>query len=177
MSEPLSGFRVVELAIALQGPAAAMFLGDMGAEVIKVEPPIGEAARYHRGVNNSLPGEALSSQFIAANRGKKSINLDANSDVGREAILRLIDSADVLLSNFRREALERMGLGYEVLHRRAHTRPPRGTYGRWRRRNHFAHHFANPRRALGVTTPVWDLVFATRLPIERVRVPRRQFGR
>jgi crotonobetainyl-CoA:carnitine CoA-transferase CaiB-like acyl-CoA transferase len=118
MSEPLSGFRVVELAVALQGPAAAMFLGDMGAEVIKVEPPIGEAARYHRGVNNSLPREALSSQFIAANRGKKSINLDANSDIGREAILRLVDSADVFLSNFRREALERMGLGYEVLHRR-----------------------------------------------------------
>lgn len=62
---------------------------------------------------------------------------------------------------------------YEVLHRRAHTRPPRGAYGRWRRRNHFAHHFADPGRALGVTTPVWDLVFGTTLPVERVRVPRR----
>lgn len=62
---------------------------------------------------------------------------------------------------------------YEVLHRRAHTHPPRGAYGRWRRRNHFAHHFVNPRRGLGVTTPVWDLVFATKLPVDRVRVPRR----
>jgi sterol desaturase/sphingolipid hydroxylase (fatty acid hydroxylase superfamily) len=66
-----------------------------------------------------------------------------------------------------------MYLLYEVLHRRAHTRGPRGAYGRWRRRNHFAHHFADPRRAQGVTTPLWDRVFATRLPVERVRVPRR----
>lgn len=66
-----------------------------------------------------------------------------------------------------------MYLLYEVLHRRAHTQPPRGTYGRWRRRNHFAHHFADPSRAHGVTTPVWDRVFGTRLPRERVRVPRR----
>jgi len=66
-----------------------------------------------------------------------------------------------------------MYLFYEVLHRRAHTRPPRGPYGRWRRRNHFAHHFMDPRRAQGVTTPFWDLVFDTRLPAHRVRVPRR----
>jgi hypothetical protein len=66
-----------------------------------------------------------------------------------------------------------MYLLYEVLHRRAHTHPPRGRYGRWRRRNHFAHHFVDPRRAQGVTTPVWDFVFGTRLPVARVPVPRR----
>lgn len=66
-----------------------------------------------------------------------------------------------------------MYLLYEVLHRRAHTRPPRGPYGRWRRRNHFAHHFVDPRRGQGVTTPVWDRVFGTRLPVARVPVPRR----
>ena len=70
MAEPLSGFRVVEMAVALQGPAAGMFLGDMGAEVIKVEPPIGEGSRYHRGSNNTLPPEAQGAQFISANRGK-----------------------------------------------------------------------------------------------------------
>jgi len=62
---------------------------------------------------------------------------------------------------------------YEVLHRRAHTRPPTGAYGRWRRRNHFAHHFVDPRRGQGVTTPLWDRVFGTRLPVARVPVPRR----
>lgn len=66
-----------------------------------------------------------------------------------------------------------MYLAYEVLHRRCHTHPPRGPYGRWRRRNHFAHHFVDPRRAHGVTTPIWDHVFGTRLSVERVRVPRR----
>ncbi len=118
MPEPLSGIRVVEMAVALQGPAAALFLGDMGAEVIKVEPPIGEGSRYFRGVSNTLPPEAQASQFIAANRGKKSVNLDAHSEVGREALLRLLDSADVFLSNFREEALGRMGLGYDVLRER-----------------------------------------------------------
>jgi sterol desaturase/sphingolipid hydroxylase (fatty acid hydroxylase superfamily) len=62
---------------------------------------------------------------------------------------------------------------YEVLHRRAHTHPPRSRYGRWLRRNHFAHHFVDPRLAQGVTTPFWDIVFGTRLSIDQVRVPRR----
>ena len=67
-----------------------------------------------------------------------------------------------------------MYLLYEILHRRAHTRPPRGRYGRWRRKNHFAHHFVDPRLAQGVTTPLWDLVFGTRMVVNRVRVPRRR---
>jgi sterol desaturase/sphingolipid hydroxylase (fatty acid hydroxylase superfamily) len=66
-----------------------------------------------------------------------------------------------------------MYLAYEVLHRRVHTHPPRGAYGRWRRRNHLAHHFTDPRRAHGVTTPLWDHVFGTTLPASPVRVPRK----
>jgi hypothetical protein len=62
---------------------------------------------------------------------------------------------------------------YEVLHRRAHTHPPTGPYGSWRRRNHFVHHFVDPRRGQGVTTPVWDWVFRTGIPFVRVPVPRR----
>ena len=61
---------------------------------------------------------------------------------------------------------------YEVLHRRVHTRAPRGRYGRWRRRNHLAHHFADPHRAHGVTSPVWDRAFGTALRLEPLRVPR-----
>jgi sterol desaturase/sphingolipid hydroxylase (fatty acid hydroxylase superfamily) len=64
-------------------------------------------------------------------------------------------------------------VGYEVLHRRAHTHPPRGPYGRWLRRNHFAHHFVDPKLAHGVTSPIWDVVFGTTLAVDRVRVPRR----
>ncbi len=118
MAEPLSGIRVVEMGAALQGPAAGLFLGDMGAEVIKIEPPLGDASRYHRGVNNALPPEAQGSLFIAVNRGKKSLNVDANSDVGRDAVLRLVDTADVFLSNFREAALERMGFGFKALSER-----------------------------------------------------------
>lgn len=66
-----------------------------------------------------------------------------------------------------------MYLLYEILHRRAHTHPPRSRYGRWRRKNHFAHHFVDPRLAQGVTTPFWDLVFGTRPIVNRVPVPRR----
>ena len=66
-----------------------------------------------------------------------------------------------------------MYLLYEVLHRRAHTHAPKGTYGLWLRRNHFAHHFVDPRRAQGVTTPIWDRVFGTRLSVDKVPVPRR----
>ena len=72
MSSPLSHLRVVEMATAIQGPAAGLFLRDMGAEVIKVEPPVGEVNRYYRGANNTLPQEALGSQFISMNRGKQS---------------------------------------------------------------------------------------------------------
>jgi hypothetical protein len=66
-----------------------------------------------------------------------------------------------------------MYLLYEILHRRAHTHPPGGRYGRWRRKNHLAHHFVDPRLAEGVTTPFWDIVFGTCLSVDRVRVPRR----
>ena len=59
MSSPLSHLKVVEMATAIQGPAAGLFLSDMGAEVIKVEPPLGDVNRYFRGVNNTLPHRLL----------------------------------------------------------------------------------------------------------------------
>jgi sterol desaturase/sphingolipid hydroxylase (fatty acid hydroxylase superfamily) len=62
-------------------------------------------------------------------------------------------------------------LTYEVLHRRLHTHPPTGAYGRWARKHHFAHHFTAPHLNHGVTSPIWDLVFRTHLPVEQVRVP------
>jgi hypothetical protein len=62
---------------------------------------------------------------------------------------------------------------YEVLHRRVHTHPPRGRYGRWIRRHHLAHHYKAPRANHGVTSPLWDLVLCTERPLERIRVPSR----
>jgi hypothetical protein len=62
---------------------------------------------------------------------------------------------------------------YEVLHRRIHTHPPRGPYGRWLRRYHLFHHYKTPRKNHGVTSPAWDLVFGSKSPLERIRVPER----
>lgn len=65
-------------------------------------------------------------------------------------------------------------VGYEVLHRRVHTHPPRGPYGRWLRRHHLFHHHKAPRSNHGVTTPFWDRAFDTEVKVgERIRVPRR----
>ena len=66
-----------------------------------------------------------------------------------------------------------MYLFYEWLHRRAHTHPPRGTYGRWLRRHHFHHHFGRPLLNQGVSTPFWDYVFRTNVEPGMIRVPRR----
>jgi len=118
MTEPLSGIRVLEMASAIQGPAAGMFLGDMGAEVIKVEPPVGDGSRYHRGANNTLPPEVFNSQFIAMNRGKRSVCIDIHTELGRDVVERLLGQSDVFLTNFRASALTRMGLDFATLHAR-----------------------------------------------------------
>lgn len=69
-------------------------------------------------------------------------------------------------------------VGYEVIHRRLHTHPPRGPYGRWARRHHFAHHYLAPDANHGVTSPLWDWVFGTLVqPEGALRVPRKQVPR
>lgn len=77
----------------------------------------------------------------------------------------------------RRAASVTLGFGvayaaYEVVHRRVHTHPPRGPYGRWVRRHHLLHHHKTPRQNHGVTSPLWDYLFATHLPAERIRIPQ-----
>lgn len=64
--------------------------------------------------------------------------------------------------------------GYEWLHMRLHTHAPRNGYGRWARRHHFFHHFGDPEMNHGVTSPLWDIVFRTHVPVARVDVPRRR---
>src|SRR5215211_381567 len=112
---PLEGIRVVEMAVAVQGPAAAGFMADMGADVIKVEPPWGDGNRFHRGAGNELPAAALGTQFIGVSGGKRSIALDIHTDLGKRVAYRLIDTADVFVSNLREGALDRMGMGYATL--------------------------------------------------------------
>jgi crotonobetainyl-CoA:carnitine CoA-transferase CaiB-like acyl-CoA transferase len=118
MNEPLGGIRVIEMAVAVQGPAAGLYLRDMGAEVIKVEPPLGDPSRYGRGHDNDTPPETLGPQFVAVNRGKRSVCVDLSTGLGRRALRALLDTADVFLTNYREEALVRLGLGYDELHAR-----------------------------------------------------------
>lgn len=115
MSGPLAGLKVVELGAAIQGPGAGFFFANMGAEVVKVEPPMGDLSRYYRGVNNTLPADALCSQFLAMNKGKRSVALDLHTPLGRSVMERLLAAADVFISNHRAEALARMGLDLEAL--------------------------------------------------------------
>ncbi len=120
---PLDGVTVVELAHWMAGPAAGGVLSDWGAAVIKVEPEGGEPMRNIWGSMGANP-DAPNGAFISANRGKRSIELDLRSDEGREALHRLLEEADVLLTNLRPGALERLGL----LPADAATRHPRLVY-------------------------------------------------
>jgi crotonobetainyl-CoA:carnitine CoA-transferase CaiB-like acyl-CoA transferase len=111
MPGPLAGIRVVDVSQILSGPWACMILADQGAEVVKVESPgIGDPMRigpYRRGGRASF--------YVNANRGKRGIVLDLQKERGREALLRLVDQADVFVQNWRPGAAERLGLGYEAL--------------------------------------------------------------
>jgi crotonobetainyl-CoA:carnitine CoA-transferase CaiB-like acyl-CoA transferase len=110
---PLTGITVVDMTVAIQGPHAGVYLADMGAEVVKVERPGGELNRYVRGPGFAPPPEVMGTQYVAMNRGKRGIVVDVHTDLGREVLTRLIARADVFVTNYRREALERMGVSYE----------------------------------------------------------------
>jgi formyl-CoA transferase len=104
---PLSGVRVVEFTHMVMGPTCGMILADLGAEVIKVEPPGGDKTR-------NLPGLGIGF-FRSFNRNKLSVVLDIQSTDGLEQAKALIASADVVLENFRPGLMETLGLGYEAL--------------------------------------------------------------
>ncbi|WP_152345902.1 CaiB/BaiF CoA transferase family protein [Brevibacterium sp. CFH 10365] len=107
---PLSGVTVLELGVFIAGPYATMQLADMGARVIKIEPPGGDPMRAS---GPFVDGE--SSPFIRLNRNKESIVLDLKSEVGRTGLHTLLKEADVLVENMRPGALKKMGFGYEDL--------------------------------------------------------------
>jgi crotonobetainyl-CoA:carnitine CoA-transferase CaiB-like acyl-CoA transferase len=116
---PLSGIRVVDLTRILAGPYATMILGDMGADVIKVEHPDGGDDTRGWGPPWVPQVGGASAYYTAVNRNKRSVALDLKSDAGREALWRLIERADVVASNFRPGVIERLGFGWEEVHARA----------------------------------------------------------
>ena len=112
MAGALDGIRVLDVSIIVQGPQAAALLHDLGAEVIKIElPGVGDLAR----LIPCGPDDRRAPLFIACNRGKRSAMLDLRSEGGRRAFLKLVQGADIVVSNFQPGTLERWRLGFEEL--------------------------------------------------------------
>ena len=111
---PLSGITIIVLSRILAGPYCTLLLAELGARVIKVEPPgQGDDARHYGPFRNGK-----SAYFVSVNRGKESIALDLKSPAGREVFERLLDKADALVENFRPGTMEKLGYGWESLHPR-----------------------------------------------------------
>jgi crotonobetainyl-CoA:carnitine CoA-transferase CaiB-like acyl-CoA transferase len=110
---PLSDLRVLDLATVIAGPGAARYLADFGADVLKIErPDVGDTTRT---LGLPDPRDGTSAYWKVVGRNKRCATLDLKSDDGRDALLRLVDEAHVLVENFRPGVMERLGLGPDVL--------------------------------------------------------------
>ena len=110
-SGAMTGLRVIDLTRVLGGPYCTQILADHGADVIKVEPPAGDEVRdwgppFH---------EEDAAYFVGINRNKRSIGLDLASEGGRAVLLKMLETADVLIENFKPGTLEKWGIGNDVL--------------------------------------------------------------
>jgi len=110
--QPLEGIKVLDLSRTLAGPFCTMMLGDMGADVIKVEQP-GSGDESRRFTPPSWNDESC--YYLSSNRNKRSITIDLKSTEGIAIIMKLVQDADILVENFRTGTMEKLGLGYEVL--------------------------------------------------------------
>src|SRR5690606_30496141 len=108
---PCAGIRVLDVTTMVTGPLCSQLLGDLGADVIKIETLFGDRSRWI-----SPPSrDGLTGFFTQFNRNKRALTLDLKHDQGREVFLRLVRDADVVVENFRRGVMERLGIGYETL--------------------------------------------------------------
>ena len=108
---PLAGVRVLDLTSVVLGPYATQMLGDLGADVIKIESPEGDTTRYTGPRKNA----DMASLFMGINRNKRSLVLDLTQPDAQDVLLRLVDRADVFVHNIRPQKLERLGLGSAAL--------------------------------------------------------------
>jgi crotonobetainyl-CoA:carnitine CoA-transferase CaiB-like acyl-CoA transferase len=111
MAGPLDGVRVLELTSVVLGPWACQILGDLGADVIKVEPPGGDSNRQLGPARHT----GMGALYLTCNRNKRSLVLDLKQPAGKAALLRLAEKADVLVHNYRPAALTRLGLDYPAI--------------------------------------------------------------
>jgi crotonobetainyl-CoA:carnitine CoA-transferase CaiB-like acyl-CoA transferase len=109
MTQILSGVRVIDLTTVIMGPYASRILGDLGADVIKIEAPSGDSVRAHR--PHLTP--TISGMFVNLNRNKRSVVLDLKTPEGEKALERLLETADVIMHNLRAPVMKRLGFDYE----------------------------------------------------------------
>ena len=112
---PLDGIRVIDISRVLAGPFATMLLGDLGADVVKVEPPDGDESRTWGPPWWGDPSERRSAYFASVNRNKRSIVLDLRTDAGRVSLHRLLAGADLVVHNYRPATAARLGLEADAL--------------------------------------------------------------
>lgn len=122
MNAPLQGIRVVEFGHVAAGPFAGMLLADLGADVVKVEPPDGDHMRRWPPFTELKDGTEFSLNFTSINRGKRSLRVDLKDRAQRDEVLQFLDRADVVVENYRPGVLDRLGLGFEAVS----ARHPRG---------------------------------------------------
>ncbi|MBA4181404.1 MAG: CoA transferase [Anaerolinea sp.] len=146
---PLAGVRIIDMTRALAGPFGTMLLADLGADVIKVEPPEGDISRYSLPYTEDDSERAFGGYFASINRNKRGLMLDLENPADVDTFLQLIDGADALIENFRAGVMDRLGLSYETLH----ARNPRLVYGAIRG-------FGDPRTGESpyVDWPAYDVV-------------------
>ncbi|CTQ48318.1 CaiB/BaiF CoA transferase family protein [Jannaschia donghaensis] len=118
MTGPLAGLRVIDFTHVLAGPACAYHLGLMGAEVIKVESPRGDAMRHRSGSDPARAARGMSTAYATQAAGKRVVVLDLDTPDGRAQMEDQLASADVLVENHRPETLDRLGLGWDGVHKR-----------------------------------------------------------
>ncbi len=111
MEGPLSGIRVLDVSRGLSGPYGTLLLADLGAEIIHIEPPEGDFTRFSAGPNHM--GESF--HYLSWNRNKKSIVLDLDTKLGKEAFYDLVKISDIVWNNFRPGSMERLGANYDTL--------------------------------------------------------------
>jgi len=115
MPQPLEGLRVLEIGNFVSAPYCGKLFSGYGADVIKIEPPGGDVARTHGPFKDGVPNPETSALFLYLNTGKRSVELPLDEPAGRDAFLRLVETADVVIENFRPADLRALGLTYDDL--------------------------------------------------------------
>src|SRR5512139_2316876 len=111
LASALAGIRVLDLSRLLPGPFLTMILADMGADVVKIEDPrVGDYLRAFPPAKGGVSG-----RFLAVNRGKRSLALDLKAPAARDAFLKMVEQADVVVDSFRPGVMDKLGIGYETL--------------------------------------------------------------